>query len=67
MTETFMRISDVSAATGLSRPTIYRLMKEQPPRFPRPINVLGPRTVAWLQSEIAAWQQERIHASKAGV
>ena len=55
MTETFMRISDVSAD---------RLMKEQPPRFPRPIKVLGPRTVAWLQSDIAAWQQERIAASK---
>jgi prophage regulatory protein len=63
MTERFLRLRDVQSATGLGRSTIYRLIGEK--RFPVPVKVLGPRVSAWLASEIAAWQQERISARAA--
>jgi prophage regulatory protein len=64
MTETFLRISDVQAATGLGRSTIYRLIEQK--QFPAPVKVLGPRVSAWLASEIAAWQKARIAESRGG-
>ena len=64
MTEQFLRIGDVQAATGLGRSTIYRLIEQQ--RFPAPVKVLGPRVSAWLASEVAAWQQARIAESRGG-
>jgi predicted DNA-binding transcriptional regulator AlpA len=40
------------------------LMSEKPPRFPRPVKPGGEnaKAVAWLASEIAAWQREKIAA-----
>ena len=62
--ETFLRLDDVKRATGLGRSTIYDLMAEDPPRFPRPVKIGGERAkaVAWLASEISAWQRERVAA-----
>jgi predicted DNA-binding transcriptional regulator AlpA len=57
----FLRAEAVKRATGLGRSTIYDLMAENPPRFPRPVKLNdGGRAVAWLGSEIAKWQEERI-------
>ncbi|MBO6634421.1 AlpA family phage regulatory protein [Parvibaculum sp.] len=58
--DTFLRLDDVKKATGLGRSTIYRLMAETPPRFPKPVNINGGTAIAWLGSEVAAWQQDRI-------
>ena len=62
--ETFLRLDDVKRATGLGRSTIYDLMGEDPPRFPRPVKIGGERAkaVAWLASEVSAWQRERVAA-----
>lgn len=60
--ETFLQLDNVKRATGMGRSTIYDLMAENPPRFPRPVKINGERAIAWLASEIAAWQQERIAA-----
>ena len=62
MVDTFLRLDDVKRATGLGRSTIYDLMAEDPPRFPRPVKIGGDRAkaVAWLASEIAAWQREKV-------
>ena len=62
--DTFLRLDAVKRATGLGRSTIYDLMAEEPPRFPRPVKIGGERAkaVAWLASEIVAWQLERIAA-----
>jgi predicted DNA-binding transcriptional regulator AlpA len=62
--ETFLRLDDVKRATGLGRSTIYDLMAEDPPRFPRPVKIGGERAkaVAWLASEVLAWQRERVAA-----
>lgn len=62
--DTFLRLEAVKQATGLGRSTIYDLMAEEPPQFPRPVKIGGERAkaVAWLASEVSAWQRERIAA-----
>jgi prophage regulatory protein len=61
--DTFLRLEDVKRATGLSRSTIYELISADPPRFPKPVKILdGGKAVAWLSSEIAEWQRQRIAA-----
>ena len=49
----FLRLPAVMNAVGLARATIYKRMKAG--TFPKPIQ-LGPRAVAWDESEIADWQ-----------
>jgi prophage regulatory protein len=62
--DTFLRLEAVKQATGLGRSTIYDLMSEDPPRFPRPVKPGGEnaKAVAWLASEIAAWQRQKVAA-----
>jgi prophage regulatory protein len=62
--DTFLRLEAVKQATGLGRSTIYDLMSEDPPRFPRPVKPGGEnaKAVAWLASEVAAWQREKVAA-----
>ena len=43
--------------TGFSRSQLLEMIADG--RFPRPLR-LGPRSVGWLESEILAWQLERI-------
>ncbi|MDF2690995.1 MAG: AlpA family transcriptional regulator [Gammaproteobacteria bacterium] len=57
MTETIHRLPEVKNITGLSRSTIYDLVKRG--EFPQPIS-LGLRAVGWLDSEIESWIQGRI-------
>lgn len=47
-----MRLSEVLHTTGLGRNTVYRRMREG--TFPKQVK-LGPKSVAWRQSEIAHW------------
>lgn len=59
---TILRRKQVEARTGLSRSSIYELMKQD---FPKPIS-LGPRSVGWVESEIRAWIEQRIAESRKG-
>ena len=45
-------IFDVSEFTGISKPTIYRLMKSGD--FPRPMQ-LSTNRVAWRKSDVMNW------------
>ena len=49
-------IAEVMKRVGLSRPSIYRLMKESD--FPRPLRV-GVRGVRWRSTDLDAWLTER--------
>lgn len=58
---TLLRLPAVKARTGLSRSTIYLYVSEG--TFPKPVQ-LGPRAVAWIESEIAEWIQARVEKSR---
>ena len=51
-----LRRQAVEAKTGLSKATLYRLMKEG--KFPQPMQ-LSERAVGWNSAEIDAWLESR--------
>lgn len=57
MATTLLRLPAVQSASGLRRSTIYLQIREG--LLPRPVK-LGPRAVAWPESEIAAVLDARI-------
>jgi prophage regulatory protein len=59
-TRRFLRRPEVESVTGLSSSTIYAKIKTGD--FPKPFP-LGPCSVAWLDSDIAAWQQKVLIAA----
>jgi prophage regulatory protein len=54
--DVLVRITDVCAITGLSVPTLYRLMNQS--RFPRPLKITSTAR-AWKLREITAWVDSR--------
>jgi|ETNmetMinimDraft_28_1059901.scaffolds.fasta_scaffold225059_1 prophage regulatory protein len=64
MTETFLRLPAVNERTGFGRSHIYNLIKLG--KFPKQIK-LGPQSVAWLESEVSEWMEQRILESRGGV
>jgi len=61
MDESLIRLPEVKARTGLSRSSIYQFIRDG--MFPSPVK-LSPRAVAWVSSEIQAWLEARIAASR---
>ena len=59
----YLRASQIVELTGLSRATIYAMEKKGD--FPKKI-ALGARAVAWKESEIEAWLDDRKSAIKTG-
>lgn len=56
----FLRLPDVIATTGLSRPTIYRLISDR--EFPEQ-HRLTRRSVGWWESDVEDWLRKRTHAA----
>lgn len=56
MPDKLLRRPEVEARTGLSRSTVYLWMKLG--QFPCPVR-LGSRLVAWRESDVSAWLQNR--------
>ena len=52
-----LRRPKVEKRTGLSRSTIYLLIKKG--TFPKPVK-LGERSVGWVEAEVDAWLEGRI-------
>ena len=61
MTNAILRLPQVKDLTGLSRSTIYLMIKQG--KFRKPIQ-LGTRSVGWLQSDIEEFISERIRARR---
>jgi prophage regulatory protein len=59
MGATLITIAEVAGRVSLSRSEIYRRMKLGV--FPQRVR-LGPKRIAFLESEIDAWMEERIQA-----
>lgn len=53
-----LRMREVCSRTGLSRPTIYRLIKRG--EFPRATN-LGAKAVGWFEHQVDEWLEERLN------
>ena len=53
----FIRLNKVIEMTGLSRPTVYRLIQQG--KFPRQVK-LSERSSAWLLGEVEQWMKERL-------
>ncbi|MCG5494411.1 helix-turn-helix transcriptional regulator [Ectothiorhodospira variabilis] len=58
--ERLLRRPEVEHRTGYKRSFIYKLMREG--QFPQPVK-LGSRAVAWRESDIDRWIQDRIRAA----
>ena len=59
------RLSELPQFTGLRRTQIGELMKAS--EFPRPIKLSGSGSaVAWLETDLVAWQTARIAARNSG-
>lgn len=56
-----IRINQVKERTGLSRSTLYSLIKEG--KFASPIPI-GSRAVGWLESDISDFIEARVNASR---
>lgn len=59
-----IRQKEVCYLTGLSQSSIYDYMKTG--RFPKTVS-LGDRSVAWIESEISGWIDERINSRNENV
>ena len=57
----FLRLPKVKSVTGLSKSSLYELIRAN--SFPAPVH-LGARTVAWVASEVQQWAAERILCSR---
>lgn len=57
----FIKRDDVIALSTLSISEIYRRIAAG--TFPKQIS-LGPKSVVWIESEVLAWCEERIAASR---
>lgn len=61
MDKKVIRLKTTKTLTGLSRSTIYAMMKNG--TFPHNFS-LGPRAVGWLESDVEAWIDSRISSTK---
>ncbi|WP_074423397.1 AlpA family transcriptional regulator [Serratia sp. 14-2641] len=61
MTNTLIRLTEVQRRTGYSKAWIYRLMSQN--KFPASVK-LGPRAIAFVESEIDEWVNQRIAESR---
>lgn len=57
MSKRFLRLSEVEERVSLTYGTIYPMMKDG--KFPKNFRISAGR-VAWLESDITAWQDERL-------
>jgi len=55
----FYRLHEVSVLVGLSRATIYRLIKQG--CFPPGISLTGSRAVGWHEPDLVQWMNSRRH------
>jgi prophage regulatory protein len=60
---TLLTIEEVAVRTRLSKPTIYKLIRQG--EFPKQLRLCANK-VAWLEHEVAAWIATRAEARPAG-
>ena len=61
MNKKFLRLISVREMTGLSRSSIYLMMRSG--AFPKNF-LLGERSVGWLEVDILAWIESRVSSTR---
>jgi prophage regulatory protein len=61
MSKSLIRLTDVQRRTGYSKAWIYRLMSQG--KFPESVKI-GTRAIAFVESEIDDWVNQRIAESR---
>ncbi|MCM7774980.1 AlpA family transcriptional regulator [Enterobacter asburiae] len=61
MSNNFLRMSEIMRRTGYGKAWIYRLISQG--KFPRPIKI-GTRAIAFVESEVDDWINQRIEDSR---
>lgn len=64
MSKSLIRLSEVQRRTGYCKAWIYRLMSQK--RFPSAVKI-GTRSIAFIESEIDEWIDQRIAESRGEV
>lgn len=64
MSKALIRLSEVQRRTGYSKAWIYRLISQK--RFPSTVKI-GSRSIAFIESEIDDWIDQRIAESRGEV
>ncbi|XEG68515.1 AlpA family transcriptional regulator [Edwardsiella tarda] len=64
MSNILIRLPEVQRRTGYSKAWIYRLLKEN--RFPQSVKI-GSRSIAFVESEVDDWINQRIAESRGEV
>ncbi|EAO9965152.1 AlpA family transcriptional regulator [Salmonella enterica] len=61
MPQSLIRLSEVQRRTGYSKAWIYRLMSQR--KFPSSVKI-GSRAIAFVESEVDDWINQRIEESR---
>lgn len=61
MSPSLIRLAQVRRRVPLCRSTIYQMVSRG--EFPKPVSI-GPRAVAWVESEVDAWAKAKIDAAR---
>lgn len=61
MSHSLIRLAEVQKRTGYSKAWIYHLLKDN--RFPKSVKI-GSRAIAFVESEIDDWINQRIEESR---
>lgn len=64
MSKNLIRLPEVQQRTGYSKSGIYKLLSQS--RFPKPVKI-GIRAIAFIESEIDEWINQRIAESRGEV
>jgi prophage regulatory protein len=57
----FIRLKEVMSICGMSRSSVYGAIKKG--QFPSPVK-LSARSIAWLKSDVIAWVESRVKATR---
>lgn len=54
-----LTLPEVSQMTRLSKPTIYKYIKDEGHDFPKQVR-LGPNRVCWVKAEVERWVRQQM-------
>ena len=59
-----LTLPEVAELTRLSKPTIYKYLRDEDHDFPKQVR-LGPNRVVWVKSEIDRWLRQQMKKREA--